>query len=199
MSETTFSDAAFLERLRSRDRAAWEQIVELYLPQLLRAGRSMGFSREENEDLAQSVFTALMQGLIVSRDAPIFVLISSTFFITRFPNISAKSTGHTNTIPSIRWCKSRFDARGRWRQPPVDLDRQIFGRELAEMVQDCLEELPRAQRIVFYLREFEEMTTAEICKKLDISVTNLGILLFRARNRLRECVERKGVRKGTRV
>jgi RNA polymerase sigma-70 factor (ECF subfamily) len=64
------------------------------------------------------------------------------------------------------------------------------------MVQDCLETVPRAQRIAFYLREVEEMQTKEICKKMAVSGTNLGVMLFRARNRLRECLEKKGLKKG---
>ena len=39
------------------------------------------------------------------------------------------------------------------------------------------------------------MTTDEICKKMRISATNLGVLLFRARNRLRECMEKKGLKR----
>ncbi len=38
------------------------------------------------------------------------------------------------------------------------------------------------------------MKTPEICKKMGITATNLGVLLFRARNRLCLCVEHKGLR-----
>ncbi|PIP95766.1 MAG: RNA polymerase subunit sigma, partial [Bdellovibrio sp. CG22_combo_CG10-13_8_21_14_all_39_27] len=31
----------------------------------------------------------------------------------------------------------------------------------------------------------------DICKILDVTTTNLGVLLYRAKNRLRECVETK--------
>ena len=92
--------------------------------------------------------------------------------------------------------ESRFDRSGKWRQPPLDIEGQLVGRETRRLVQDCLETLPAAQRIAFYLREIEEITTPEICKKMAVSATNLGVLLFRARNRLRECVERKGLKKG---
>ncbi len=40
-----------------------------------------------------------------------------------------------------------------------------------------------------------ELTTEEICKILEVSSTNLGVLLYRGRNRLRECLEDKGVRR----
>ena len=63
MAESNFADPELLERLKKRDGRAWESMVDLYLPQLLRAGRGMGFSGDESRDLAQSVFVALMEGI----------------------------------------------------------------------------------------------------------------------------------------
>ena len=48
------------------------------------------------------------------------------------------------------------------------------------------------QREVFVLREVEGLDTPEICKILEVSVTNFGVLMHRARARLRECLESKG-------
>jgi RNA polymerase sigma-70 factor (ECF subfamily) len=39
------------------------------------------------------------------------------------------------------------------------------------------------------MREWLGMETAEICKELGVSSTNCFVLLFRARMRLRECLE----------
>ena len=36
--------------------------------------------------------------------------------------------------------------------------------------------------------------TEEICKILEVTRTNFGVLLYRARNRLRECLEAKGMK-----
>src|SRR5207249_10241325 len=49
--------------------------------------------------------------------------------------------------------EARFDATGKWRQPPLDIEKAVFAREVREMAQDCLETLPQAQRIAFYFRE----------------------------------------------
>jgi hypothetical protein len=63
MAVANSSEPEFLDRLRGRDPAAWEAIVDTYLPQLLRTGRGMGFSADETQDLAQSVFVALMENI----------------------------------------------------------------------------------------------------------------------------------------
>lgn len=59
------------------------------------------------------------------------------------------------------------------------------------MIQDCIERLPVNQRAAFCYREVEDLEMPEICKILEVTNTNLGVLLFRAKNRLRECIERK--------
>nr|MCU0769467.1 RNA polymerase subunit sigma [Burkholderiaceae bacterium] len=41
------------------------------------------------------------------------------------------------------------------------------------------------------MREWLELETEEICTQLGISVSNCHVMLFRARVRLRECVEAK--------
>ena len=47
--------------------------------------------------------------------------------------------------------------------------------------------------MAFVLREVEELTTEEICNVLEITPTNLGVMMYRVRNRLRECLEALGV------
>jgi RNA polymerase sigma-70 factor (ECF subfamily) len=39
------------------------------------------------------------------------------------------------------------------------------------------------------MREWLELDTSEICKALDITAGHCNVMLFRARIRLRECVE----------
>lgn len=199
MGDTSFSDPALLTDLRNRDRAAWEQIVNTYLPQLLRAGRGMGFTREESEDLAQSAFTALMEGIDrFEGRSHIRSYLFGIFHNKVCEYIREKHRAEEcDSIDQV--IQARFDARGRWRQPAADLDSRILRRELGEIVQECLQALAAAQRTALSLREIEGMTTAEICNKMGVTSTNLGVLLFRARNRIRECIEKRVSRKGTRV
>ncbi len=193
MPPTDFSKPKFVERVKKRDRAALAELADAYLSQLLRAGRGMGFSREESEDLAQSVFVAFLEGLDRFEErSHIRTFLFGIFYNKVAEHLREKQRGQEND-PIDEVMESKFDAQGNWSRP-VDIERQIFSQEAKQIIQECLETIPRAQRIAFYLREVEEMKTAEICKKMGISATNLGVLLFRARNRLCVCVENKGVK-----
>lgn len=53
----------------------------------------------------------------------------------------------------------------------------------------CLERLQPAQRSVFVMREVHGEDSAAICKELEITASNLWVLLHRARLKLRQCME----------
>ena len=50
---------------------------------------------------------------------------------------------------------------------------------------------PIQQKMAFHLKEVQGNTSEEICNIIDVTITNLGVLLYRAKNKLRDCVERK--------
>jgi RNA polymerase sigma-70 factor (ECF subfamily) len=89
--------------------------------------------------------------------------------------------------------ESRFDTARKWFRPREDIERILESKQAGELIQLCLGELPHAQRAVFTLREVEELETPDICKILQISVSNLGALMHRARARLRECLKAHGL------
>ncbi len=80
-------------------------------------------------------------------------------------------------------------------RPPQALHMQLYGKEIRKLIEDSLEAVPTKQRMAFFLREVEDLPTQEICNILEVTRTNFGVLLFRVRNRLRECLEAKGVRR----
>ena len=72
-----------------------------------------------------------------------------------------------------------------WSEPDTALEQKDFFRVL-EM---CLEKLPAKTARVFMMHECLGFGTEEICKELNLSTSNLWVLLFRARLRLRECLD----------
>jgi RNA polymerase sigma-70 factor (ECF subfamily) len=87
--------------------------------------------------------------------------------------------------------ESRFNEQQSWSRPPRGPADELFAKEARQEIDDCLDGLPDRHRMAFVLREVESLSTEEICKILDVSVTNIGVMLFRARTRLRECLEDK--------
>ena len=86
-----------------------------------------------------------------------------------------------------------FDKNGWWRVKPANWagnpSNLLEKKEFWEAFRHCLESLPQRLHAVFSLREIEDLSTEEVCKALEITPGNLGVLLFRARMGLRRCLE----------
>ncbi|CDG85832.1 sigma-70 family RNA polymerase sigma factor [Janthinobacterium agaricidamnosum] len=70
-----------------------------------------------------------------------------------------------------------------------DPDRTLEQRDFFRVLETCLENLPAKTARIFMMREWLELDTEEICKELAITTSNAWVLLYRARIRLRECLD----------
>jgi len=86
-----------------------------------------------------------------------------------------------------------FDRKGRWKKRPpewISNPGKAYEREeFWGVLQGCLGKLKEKQHTAFVLRELEGMDSTAICDQLEISPSNLYILMFRARLALRKCLE----------
>lgn len=189
----TFLDPAFPARIRACEPRALEATVKAYLSHILRAARGAGLNEEQARDSTQEVFKTFIEtaerfeGRSHIRTWLFGILYHKISEARR--NIAKKESNED--IDDM--LEKRFDEKGMWSRPPVEADSATWRREIAKHIEDCMEPLPETQRLSFHLREVEDCDSEEICKILDVSRTNLGVLLYRARNSLRECLEEKGV------
>lgn len=185
-------DTGLVARIREREPAALEAVVSEYLPQIVRAARGAGLRKEEAEDTAHATFVTFLEkaGTFEGRSHVRTFLFGILFHKIMEVRRMAARERQTDDIDEVM--ESRFDASGSWSRPP-SADDDVFSRQIREHTAECLEPAPTKQRLAFVLREVEGLETDEICKILEVSVTNLGVLLYRIRNRLRECLESRGV------
>ena len=91
--------------------------------------------------------------------------------------------------------EGNFGALGKWRVPPrkwaSDPHRALESQEFWTIFDSCLQAVPEAAREPFVLRVLQNHSAGEVCNILGISDSNLWTLLFRARERLRRCLEFK--------
>lgn len=89
-----------------------------------------------------------------------------------------------------------FDENGHWKRdetgpcewnadPETLLERKQFWTAL----DGCLSKLPPRMAHVFSLREIDGVGSEQVCEALNISASNLWVLMHRARMQLRRCLE----------
>jgi RNA polymerase sigma-70 factor (ECF subfamily) len=179
--------------IRRRDPEVLDAVARECLPGLLRAAKAAGLPPDQAEDVVQATF------LVFLRRADDFdgrARCSTWLYGILLRKISETRRslmreGLTDEIEDVM--DSRFRPDGWWQRPPAGPVRDLGRGEIRRMLGECLESVPDRQRLAFTLREVEGLSTEELCNVLQVSANNLGVLLYRARNRLRECLESKGL------
>ena len=82
-----------------------------------------------------------------------------------------------------------------WGNPEETLRQQQFWA----VFDACLRHLPENTARVFMMREFLEFETPEVCRELSITTSNCNVILHRARNGLRRCLEKSWFSAGERA
>jgi RNA polymerase sigma-70 factor (ECF subfamily) len=94
-----------------------------------------------------------------------------------------------------------FTPHGAWRMDPnvgleaLDDDpaRALERSQLRAALQFCIDHLPKSLHRVFVLRELEELEPDAACEAAGISRDSLAVFLYRARQALRTCMQKKWV------
>ena len=104
------------------------------------------------------------------------------------PLISSDDESETDAVDAL------FKDDGHWRQFPSDWgnpEKSLEDKKFRAVFELCSRLMPARTARAFMMRELMELTTEDICKELDITPTNLWVMLHRARLSLRECLEIK--------
>ncbi len=105
--------------------------------------------------------------------------------------VSIASDG-ADDLDAAAWM-SKFDGSGHWIERPLDWGDPAALAENAALgaaMQACIERLPERARMLFVLREIDGLGTDELIEVLGISsANNLWVMLSRAREKLRTCLE----------
>ena len=155
-------------------------LAETYSGLLFRVAYSVLRSRAEAEDVVQDVFVRILKGspdLLTVRDLRVWLIrIAWNLSIDRRRRIRPEQIDEDFAKSLVATNAPADEALG---------DAQRMKAVLRE-----LEKLPRAERQVLLLSTVEELETPEVAKVLGRSESAVRALLFRARTRLRERLDR---------
>ncbi len=91
--------------------------------------------------------------------------------------------------------------KGSWLEENVpqtwgnEAEKKIENEELKTVLDLCIEALPNKHKMVFLLKTQQNFASEEICNELDITSSNLWVIIHRARLQLRECIENNWFKK----
>ena len=176
-------------RIRRRDPSTLAAVVEAHLDSVLRAARAAGLDSQQAEDVAQETFATFLETAtrFEGRSQVKTWIFGILYHKLKEARRSFAKDRRSDNIDRV--FESHFDTDGSWSRPARGPEGDLLAGEARRNIARCLGEAPDRQRRAFVLREVEGLSSKAICKILEVSKTNLGVMLHRVRARLRECLE----------
>ncbi|MDQ2750235.1 MAG: RNA polymerase sigma factor [Actinomycetota bacterium] len=193
-------------RLRSGDEPTFAQLVDEWSPVMLHVARRYVANTQAAEDVVQEAWLGVIRGL--PRFEGRSSLRSWTFSIV-INRAKTRRTRDFRLVPSATMTApesdgpvvdpARFqgpDGRypGHWTsagapRPWEEPEGRALGREIGDLIDRALDELPERQRLVVQMRDVQGMSSDETCAALQLSQQNQRVLLHRGRSALRAALE----------
>ena len=76
--------------------------------------------------------------------------------------------------------------------PDKDPQEKMMAKEAMILIRKCMDELPQHQQLVIQLREIEGFSYNEIAEVLDMTMDQVKVNLFRARNAIKKSIIKEG-------
>jgi RNA polymerase sigma-70 factor (ECF subfamily) len=199
---TSHDERQLIEKLRAGDEATFNELVDCHHGALIRVARNYLADLSVAEEVVQEAWLGVLEGIdgFQGRSSLKSWIISIVIHKAKDRGVREKryvamaANGYDDADePAVD--PSRFRASGEWGLPPQQWDeltpeRLLESQESLDLLQQAIAALPGNLREVLVLRDLEELDSKEICRMLKITESNLYVRLHRARERVRETMER---------
>jgi RNA polymerase sigma-70 factor (TIGR02943 family) len=173
------------------------QWVERYGDVLYRYALLRVKNAELAEELVQITFVAVLQAKDKfagrSKESTWLIGILKNKIMDHFRQLKRSKVSDLELTDDRDPCESDFSGKGHWQALPIrwgiNPQKAIEDKELRRHLATCMDTLSDKFRRLFVLREIEGLESEEICAEFDITPNNLWVMLYRAKNQLKKCLE----------
>jgi RNA polymerase sigma-70 factor (ECF subfamily) len=193
-------DQELIKRLLDGDETAYRHVVTTYHGSMMFLARKIVGERVADE-VVQEAWISVMRALPKFERRSKLKTWILTIVSNEAKNRLRKESRHVSLeamTPDMSTDTSailgRFDSSGHWAEPPVvwqadSPDALLSENQLSDCLNQAIAELPDLQEATLNLKEKQGFSLAEICNILDVSESNVRVLLHRARNRVFTVIE----------
>ena len=170
--------------------------IELYSDYLFNYTITRVNDREIAKDLIQDTFFAGLKSMKnfkgEASERTWLISILKRKIIDYYRKINSKKGK-----AEVRMSYFKDDQEGDWLEERVEDESYLNAQEsmenseLGEAIYNCMSKLSEKQAKVFKMKTILGYETETICNELNITASNLWVILHRARNQMAECLENK--------
>jgi RNA polymerase sigma-70 factor (ECF subfamily) len=185
----TLSETEVVDRARAGDREAFRAIMQLCNQRLFRVARAVMRDDSEAEDVLQEAYAKAFAAIAGFRGEA-----GVATWLTRIVLNEAhgRLRGRRNTVDlgAIEAAQASAEVLSfPGRQASEDPEADAARAQIRRILEHAVDELPEPFRLVFILREVEELSVEETASHLDLKPETVKTRLHRARKRLRQALD----------
>jgi RNA polymerase sigma-70 factor (ECF subfamily) len=194
MNAMTDSDSELVRAAKGGDLRAFEELVSRHERQIYSLAYRILQNAHDAEDVTQQAFTSAIEHLDGFREQASFATWLNRIATFAALKVIRKRQG-LNTVSLEEATEPRDDSDSiphpeyisDWKQSPEEL---VERNETQRLLEEALAKLDEKHRLVFLLRDVEDLSVAETAKALGLTESNVKMRLLRARLQLREHLTR---------
>jgi RNA polymerase sigma-70 factor (ECF subfamily) len=184
-------DGVLVERLRTGDDAAFEELVEHHAPALLAVTRRILRDEDEARDAVQETFVAAFRGIDnFQSESRISTWLHRIAVNCALMKVRIRERRREDDVDALL---PHFDPDGHQDRSTVswpETAEEILQREQScALVRQCIDQLPEPYRVVLVLRDIEQLPPDVVAEKLQTTRDNVKVKLHRARQALRTLLD----------
>jgi RNA polymerase sigma-70 factor (ECF subfamily) len=183
-------DVALVERVRGGDISAYDTLVRKYERQVFRIAQHITQNREDAEDAMQDAFLKAYEKLDQFQgNSKFYTWLVRIAVNESLMRLRKRRTGRLVSIDEDVETDEGSVPRDLADWAP-DPEQNFTQTELHEILEKTIKGLPPGFRLVFELRDVQELSTEDTAEALGLSIPAVKSRLLRARLQLRERLSR---------
>ena len=176
--------------IHKQNREAYKELFARYQKKLFTYIFHLVGNKEETEDILQNVFSKTYKNIEhFDTDRKFSSWIYRIAHNESVNFLKRKSKRYTISWDDVSTSKDKLDSASNEERPEEKMEHQ----EIMKEIEWALEKIPKKYQQVLRLRYFQEYSYEEMGKILDKPVNTVGTLINRAKKKLLEVVQQKGL------
>jgi RNA polymerase sigma-70 factor (ECF subfamily) len=184
------TEAELIDRVVNGDTAVFEVLIRRYNPYLYKVGRSYDYNHQDVEDLMQETFIKAYTNLKNLENRGHFKTWLVRIMLNECYRKKHKLVSKCEFVSDTFLYEKNSPMFSGNNNNNNDSARKVGNKELSNVLENAIKQIPVDYRMVFCLREINGMSGIETAKVLDITETNVKVRLNRAKAMLRKEVEK---------
>jgi RNA polymerase sigma factor (sigma-70 family) len=179
------TDAEIIESVKKGNQADYAILIDRYKNKAFTMIKRMLKNDFDAEEVLMDCFFKAYNNLSTfkfeSKFYTWFYRIVYNSALTKLSSAKRKIENEMSSVDDLHFLQSSYNAD------------DLVKEDLSLLVKKIVNELPPKNAAVISMFYFEEMSTEEIADILQISVSNVKVILYRSRNILKEIIERRNL------